>query len=93
MTLKKRKPQRSCIVCREAQDKRDLIRIVRTPEGKIRIDPTGKVNGRGAYLCHQPSCWQKGVQKKLLANALKTTPSAEDLAILQEYLDTKLAEV
>lgn len=93
MTRKKHKPQRTCIVCRETQDKRALIRVVRTPEGQIIIDPTGKANGRGAYLCHQQSCWQKGLQKKLLANALKITPSAEDVAALQEYLDTKLAEV
>ena len=56
------------------------------------VDPTGKANGRGAYLCHQMSCWQKGLQEKILANALKTTPTAEDLARLQEYLDTKLVK-
>ena len=93
MTGKKHNPQRTCIVCRKTQDKRALIRVVRTPTGNIIVDPTGKANGRGAYLCHRPNCWQKGLQKKLLANALKTTPSAEDLATLQEYLDTKLAEV
>jgi hypothetical protein len=56
------------------------------------IDPTGKTNGRGAYLCHQISCWRKGLQEKILANALKITPTAEDLARLQEYLDTKFVE-
>ncbi len=44
-------PQRMCVGCREMKNKRDLIRVVRTPEGNIEIDPTGKKSGRGAYLC------------------------------------------
>jgi predicted RNA-binding protein YlxR (DUF448 family) len=90
MTRKKHKPQRTCIACRETQQKRSLIRIVRTPEGQVKVDPTGKANGRGAYLCQQQTCWEKGLQQKFLAYTLKTTLSAEDLAGLQTYRQTEL---
>lgn len=92
MVRKKHKPQRTCIACRQTRDKRDLIRVARTPEGQIIIDLSGKANGRGAYLCSQQSCWEKGLQKKLLANALKTTLSATDIAMLKTYLQTELSK-
>jgi len=83
MASKKHKPQRTCIACREIKDKRDLLRVVRTPEGKIIIDPSGKANGRGAYLCRKPECWELGLQKGRLARALQTTLSPENIAALQ----------
>jgi predicted RNA-binding protein YlxR (DUF448 family) len=86
MLRPKHKPQRTCIVCRETKDKRDLIRVVRTPEGQLIIDPTGKANGRGAYLCRQTGCWEKGLQKQRLAEALKVTLSGEELAQLRDQL-------
>jgi hypothetical protein len=82
----KHKPQRTCIICRQTKDKRDLLRVVRTPEGDFIIDPTGKANGRGAYLCRQATCWQKGLQPQRLAHALKATPTSEQLATLQTQL-------
>jgi predicted RNA-binding protein YlxR (DUF448 family) len=93
MLRPKHKPQRTCIVCREIKDKRDLFRIVRTPEGRLIIDPTGKANGRGAYLCRQASCWEKGDQKQRLAQALRITLSAEELAELQNQLQAELSKV
>jgi predicted RNA-binding protein YlxR (DUF448 family) len=93
MLRPKHKPQRTCIVCREIKDKRDLFRIVRTPEGRLIIDPTGKANGRGAYLCRQASCWEKGGQKQRLAQALRITLSAEELAELQNQLQAELSKV
>ena len=93
MARQKHKPQRTCIACRETKDKRALIRVVRTPEGKVVVDPTGKANGRGAYLCQQVSCWEKSLQKNLLARALKVTISAEELTALQRYLETELSKV
>ncbi|RPJ59019.1 MAG: YlxR family protein [Dehalococcoidia bacterium] len=93
MARQKHKPQRTCIACRETQEKRALIRVVRTPEGQVKVDLTGKANGRGAYLCQQAGCWQKSLQKQLLARALKTTISAEDLAGLQSYFETELSKV
>ena len=51
-------PQRTCVVCRSERGKRELVRIVRTPAGAVQVDPTGKVAGRGAYLCKARLCWQ-----------------------------------
>jgi predicted RNA-binding protein YlxR (DUF448 family) len=77
-------PQRTCVGCRTVLAKRTLIRIVRQPEG-ILIDPTGKVNGRGAYLHDQRSCWERGLRGGL-ANALKITLTAEDKALLEDFM-------
>ena len=77
-------PQRTCVGCRTVLAKRTLVRIVRQPDGVI-IDPTGKLNGRGAYLHEQRSCWEKAL-KGPLANALKTTLSAEDKARLANHV-------
>ncbi|GAB4544555.1 MAG: YlxR family protein [Anaerolineales bacterium] len=78
-------PQRTCIGCRETLAKRQLLRIVRTAEG-IKVDPSGKIAGRGAYLHDQRSCWERAL-KGALANALKTEMSAQDRAQLQEYMN------
>ena len=67
----KRIPQRMCISCRERSAKRTLIRIVRTPEGSVEIDPHGKMNGRGAYLCDDPACWNRALSGGALTRALK----------------------
>lgn len=92
MARSKHKPNRTCIACRQVKDKRELIRVVRTPQGKIEIDPTGKANGRGAYLCKQTSCWEKGVKKERLAQALKVTLSSEDVDALYASLQAELSK-
>lgn len=79
-------PQRTCVGCREILSKRQLLRIVRTAEG-VRVDPTGKLAGRGAYLHDKHSCWVRGL-KGGLAHALKTEISAEDRARLEEFMNT-----
>lgn len=71
-------PQRTCIVCRETGAKRNLTRLVRTPDEGIQVDLTGKRNGRGAYLCDKPSCWQRAIESDVLAKALRTTVTDED---------------
>ncbi|MCD6519843.1 MAG: YlxR family protein [Anaerolineae bacterium] len=86
MPKRKREPQRTCIGCGRTTSKRELIRIVRTPEGEIKIDPTGKVPGRGAYLCPNKACWQKALKKKRIGTALKTTLTEEALAQIQAYI-------
>jgi uncharacterized protein len=63
-----------------------LIRVVKTPEG-IRIDPTGKLAGRGAYLHNQRPCWERGI-KAALAHALKTDLTDQDRILLQEFMQT-----
>ncbi|PJF31197.1 MAG: DUF448 domain-containing protein [Candidatus Thermofonsia Clade 1 bacterium] len=75
-------PERTCVICRQKAAKRSLIRLVRTAEG-VQVDLSGKRNGRGAYLCHQPACWQRAVQGDALAKALRTTLSDADRAYLQ----------
>jgi predicted RNA-binding protein YlxR (DUF448 family) len=62
-----------------------LVRIVRTPEGGVEVDPTGKRSGRGAYLCPTPDCWRLAVQKGRLDRALKTSVSASAKEALLEY--------
>jgi predicted RNA-binding protein YlxR (DUF448 family) len=74
-----------CISCRERSAKRTLVRIVRTPEGSIEIDPTGKRNGRGAYLCDDPACWARALKTGSLAQALKTTIDTETTNALARH--------
>ncbi len=91
MPRQKHRPQRTCIACRKTKDKRQLIRVVRTPEKKVIIDPTGKANGRGAYLCQNTDCWDKGLQTGRIVQALKVTLSSEELTALRAGLQTKFA--
>lgn len=83
MSRRKHIPLRSCIACKERLPKRELIRIVRTPEGTIEIDPKGKRSGRGAYLCHNWQCWDMALEPRRLSQALKCQTSAQDVAELK----------
>jgi predicted RNA-binding protein YlxR (DUF448 family) len=62
----RRVPQRTCVACRRIKDKQDLVRLVRTVGGDIEIDRTGKKEGRGAYICPDPACWEKALKGKQL---------------------------
>jgi len=62
----KKQPLRQCTGCGEMKPKRELVRIVKTPEGKIMLDRSGKLNGRGAYICHSAECYKKAVKAKRL---------------------------
>lgn len=79
-------PQRTCVVCRQTAAKRSLIRLVRTTAG-VQIDPGGKLNGRGAYLCDREACWQRAIETDVLAKALRTTLVEEDRQRLREALN------
>src|SRR5829696_8441719 len=81
-------PQRMCISCRERSAKRTLVRIVRTPEGAVEIDLNGKRNGRGAYLCDDPACWERAVRSESLANALKTMIDSTAVEMLRSHAAT-----
>jgi predicted RNA-binding protein YlxR (DUF448 family) len=65
-------PQRTCVACRQVAGKRTLVRVVRTAEGTVEVDPTGKRNGRGAYLHADPACWDLALKRNVLQHALKT---------------------
>jgi predicted RNA-binding protein YlxR (DUF448 family) len=82
---RKHQPQRTCVACRTVRPKRELVRVVRTPEGAVIVDETGKRNGRGAYLCRQRACWEAALAQRRLDHALKTTLTPEAEAQLQEY--------
>ena len=79
-------PQRTCVGCREILSKRRMLRIVRTAEG-VRVDPTGKLAGRGAYLHDKRSCWVRGL-KGALAHALKAEFTNEDRVRLEEFMNS-----
>lgn len=81
-------PQRTCIVTRQTGDKRGLIRIVRTPEGRVEVDATGKKNGRGAYLTADRAIWERALKGNILGRALKVDINSEDMATLQAYAET-----
>ena len=70
-TATKKKPQRTCLGCREVRNKNELVRIVRTPEGEVIVDAKGRANGRGAYICSNAECLRKAVRTKALERALK----------------------
>lgn len=89
--MEKRTKQRTCIECRKACSKQDLIRIVRTPDGEVEFDPTGKVNGRGAYLCSL-ACLEKALKTHKLDRALRVSVDEEKCeqlarAVMSEVLD------
>ena len=69
--MQKKIPQRQCMGCRERKPKRDMIRIVRTPEGVVSLDFGGKMNGRGAYICPDPECLKKVRKSKALDRSLE----------------------
>ena len=70
-------PQRQCVGCREMKDKKALLRIVKTPEGEILLDSTGKKSGRGAYVCPDPECLKKAWKSRALERAFDTAIPAE----------------
>ena len=90
MARRKHQPQRTCVACRTIKDKRELVRIVRTPEQQVLLDFSGKANGRGVYLCRDAACWNKGLIKERLSHALKTVVTTEDVEALRQALQTEL---
>ena len=71
--MQKKIPQRQCMGCRERKAKKELIRVVRTPEGTVNLDFGGKMNGRGAYICPQMECLKKALKSKALDRSLEVT--------------------
>lgn len=85
-TLKNKTPQRKCIGCNESKPKKELIRIVRTPEGEMLLDSTGRANGRGAYICNNIDCLQKAIKTKGLNRAFKMNVDNDVLLKLSEEM-------
>lgn len=70
--MQKKIPQRQCMGCRERKAKRDMLRVVRMTDGNVSLDFSGKLNGRGAYICPDPACLQKARKAKALERSLET---------------------
>lgn len=79
-------PLRMCVGCRARDDKRNLLRVVRTPEQEVVIDPSGKRAGRGAYICPRVECLRKAVKSRALERALGVSLTPEVLAALEGSL-------
>ncbi|HON41667.1 MAG TPA: YlxR family protein [Bacillota bacterium] len=75
-------PQRTCVGCGKVTDKRSLVRIVRSPEGDVVVDPTGKRSGRGAYVCAARECLQRALRTGKLSKALETAVPEDVVAAL-----------
>ena len=71
--MQKKIPQRQCMGCRERMDKKALIRVVRTTDGNVQLDFSGKLNGRGAYICPKADCLKKARKSKALDRSLEVT--------------------
>jgi predicted RNA-binding protein YlxR (DUF448 family) len=84
--------QRTCVVCRGTTAKRTLHRIVRSPEGTVAYDPTGKAAGRGAYLCGQPTCLDMAVRRRSIQRALKVTDAVAANAAVEALRNRMLSE-
>jgi len=78
-------PVRSCTACGQRLPKRELIRIVRTLEGNVEVDLTGKKPGRGAYLCPREECWKQGLRKSRLDHVLRSPLTEQDKQALLGY--------
>ncbi len=82
--MAKKIPLRQCVGCGEMKSKKELVRVIRTAEGDIVLDVTGKKNGRGAYLCHSADCMKKARKNKGLERSLKTNIPDEIYGELEE---------
>ena len=82
----RKQPERKCLGCQERFPKRELIRVVRTPEGEIILDETGKKNGRGAYLCKNGECLKRAHRQRRLEAALESQVPETVYARLEEEL-------
>ena len=86
--MKPRKiPMRMCVGCREMKEKKELIRVVRSPEGEVSLDPVGKKSGRGAYVCRSAECLKRAIKQKQLERQLDVTLPAETLEALTAAMD------
>ena len=80
--MQKKIPMRQCMGCRERTPKKELIRVVRSPDGTVSLDFKGKAPGRGAYLCPKSECLKKAIRSKSLDRNLEVTVPAEVLEAL-----------
>ena len=87
MKTKNKIPMRQCVGCREMKPKKELIRVVRSPEGEVSLDFRGKKPGRGAYVCHSVECLRKARKSKALERAFETAIPAEVYDAMEAELE------
>ena len=86
--MKPRKiPMRMCVGCREMKEKKELIRVVRSPEGEVSLDPVGKKPGRGAYVCRSADCLTRAIRQKQLERQLDVTLPPETAEALTAAME------
>ena len=85
--MQKKIPQRQCMGCRERKEKRELIRVVRAPDGSVSLDFRGKAPGRGAYICPDMACLKKALRSKALDRSLEVTIPEEIYARLEQEME------
>lgn len=83
----KKIPMRMCAACREKKPKKELVRVVRTPEEEVLLDDTGRRNGRGVYLCRNKECLKKAIKTRALERALEHAIGEETAAELQKEFE------
>ncbi len=83
----KKIPMRMCTGCREMKPKKELIRVVKTPEGEIKLDTVGKLNGRGAYICKCKECLQKAQKLNAFSRAFECQVSSEVYSQLERSIE------
>ena len=88
--MQKKIPQRQCMGCRERKNKRDMLRVVRGTDGEVSLDFSGKLNGRGAYLCPSAGCLQKARKAKSLERSLEVPIPQEVYDRLEQEMGAKL---
>ena len=87
--MEKKIPMRQCLGCREMKEKRELIRVVRSPEGVISLDFRGKASGRGAYVCRNAACLKKAIKAKALERAFSAQIPSEVYDRLTEEMEAE----
>ena len=85
--MQKKIPQRQCMGCRERKEKREMIRVVRSPEGEISLDFRGKAPGRGASICPKMDCLKRAIKAKSLERSLDTAIPEEIYARLEQEME------
>ena len=87
--MAKKIPQRQCMGCRERKEKRELIRVVRSPEGEVSLDFRGKASGRGAYICPNMECLKKAIRSKALERSLEVPIPEEIYARMEQEMEAE----
>ena len=87
MSGKGKIPLRQCAGCREMKSKKEMLRVIRTPEGIVTLDITGRKNGRGVYICRSQECLKKAVKSHSLERSLKTPVPEEVYEVLKKELE------